>query len=231
MSVGSKVVLKMLYERQELQQEVDALRFYDGNSCVRLIDYDLTANAILLEQLSPATSLKSLATNNEQIAAQVIAGLHAIKLPRDNHFPRIEQWLKELDDNSSIPQNYLIKAKNLAATLLVSQGELKLLHGDLHHDNILLNDKSWIAIDPKGVVGEAEYEVGAFIRNPMPELLNDRDLAGRLTYRIDLFASLLNLNKQRIKEWSYVQAVLSGCWGGSYKDKWLQIANIIETIN
>ncbi len=55
----------------------------------------------------------------------------------------------------------------LAQELLLSQGEPVLLHGDLHHYNLLQHQDTWLAIDPKGVVGEREFEIGAFLRNPV----------------------------------------------------------------
>ncbi len=89
-----------------------------------------------------------------------------------------------------------------------------LLHGDLHHDNILSADREpWLAIDPKGVVGEAEYEVGAFVRNrlfagPKPEML--------LARRVDQFVDELGFDRERIVGWSLAQAVLSAWW--SFED-------------
>ena len=89
-----------------------------------------------------------------------------------------------------------------------------LLHGDLHHGNILSAAReSWLAIDPKGLAGEAEYEVGAFVRNrllpkPGPELL--------LARSIDQFADELGFDRERVLGWSLAQAVLSAWW--SFED-------------
>lgn len=75
--------------------------------------------------------------------------------------------------------------------------------GDLHHDNILQNsddearysfsDGGWLVIDPKGVIGEQAYEVAAFIRNPIPELLTHDDAPTIIHNRITRFAELLEL--------------------------------------
>ena len=59
------------------------------------------------------------------------------------------------------------RAQRLYVGLCASQTSTRLLHGDLHHYNILRDgDRGWVAIDPKGVVGEVEYEIGAALRNP-----------------------------------------------------------------
>ena len=89
-----------------------------------------------------------------------------------------------------------------------------LLHGDLHHENIISAVRDpWLAIDPKGVVGEAEYEVGAFLRNrlflgPRPERL--------LARRVDQFVEELGFDRERVLGWSLAQAVLAACW--SFED-------------
>ena len=87
-----------------------------------------------------------------------------------------------------------------------------LLHGDLHHDNILQNGNDWLVIDPKGVIGEPEYEVTAFIRNPIPELLTHADAPNIILNRITHFAKILELSERRIIDWCFVQAVLAWIW-------------------
>jgi streptomycin 6-kinase len=87
-----------------------------------------------------------------------------------------------------------------------------LLHGDLHHDNILQNGKDWLVIDSKGVIGESAYEEAAFIRNPMPELLTHDNTPNIIPNRITRRAGLLELPSQRIFDWYFVQAVLSWVW-------------------
>jgi streptomycin 6-kinase len=87
-----------------------------------------------------------------------------------------------------------------------------LLHGDLQHYNVLFdNDHGWVAIDPKGVVGELEYEVGAILRNPvdLPEYYTTPAIINR---RLRTLTDLLNLNHSRALNWSFAQAVLSAIW-------------------
>ena len=87
-----------------------------------------------------------------------------------------------------------------------------MLHGDLHHDNILQNGDDWVVIDPKGVIGEPAYEVAAFIRNPMPELLTHENAQKIIHNRITRFAKILELSEHRVIGWCFVQAVLSLVW-------------------
>jgi streptomycin 6-kinase len=76
----------------------------------------------------------------------------------------------------------------------------------------LQNGDEWVVIDPKGVIGEPTYEVAAFIRNPMPELLNRTDALNVMHNRVTRFAELLELPECRIIDWCFVQAVLAWIW-------------------
>jgi streptomycin 6-kinase len=91
------------------------------------------------------------------------------------------------------------------------------LHGDLHHDNVLHSGTDgWVAIDPAGVVGEREYGTGALLRNPWPGLLELPD-PGRITRRrIDQLAEALDLDADRVRGWAYSQAVLAAVWCEQY---------------
>ncbi len=87
-----------------------------------------------------------------------------------------------------------------------------LLHGDLHHENILQHGNTWRVIDPKGFIGDPAYECGAYIRNPFPGILVCQNMLTIIKKRIQMFADLLNLDERRIAEWTYVQAVVAACW-------------------
>jgi len=90
------------------------------------------------------------------------------------------------------------------AELAESQRTRCLLHGDLHQANILFDDqRGWLAIDPKGVVGEPAYEFGAMLRNPKVELAKRR---------VAIIAERLGLDRKRVEAWAYAQAVLSAVW-------------------
>ena len=107
-----------------------------------------------------------------------------------------------------IPAKYLKKARQIRDQLLKTDDPDVLLHGDLHHDNILQNGDDWVVIDPKGVIGESAYEVAAFIRNPIPELLNHAAAPNIIHNRVTRFAEALELSERRIIDWCFVQAVL-----------------------
>ncbi len=103
-------------------------------------------------------------------------------------------------------------AQRIYADLAATQREPALLHGDLHHYNVLSDRaRGWCAIDPKGVVGELEYELGAALRNPFdrPELFATLDIVER---RLDQFGLVLGLDVGRARGWCFAQAVLAAIW-------------------
>jgi len=100
-------------------------------------------------------------------------------------------------------------ARDIYQSLAATQSTVMLLHGDLQHYNVL-SDKSrgWVAIDPKGVVGELEYEVGAMLRNPteLPDFFTAEKTIRR---RLKVLSDCLDLTYERTISWAFAQAVLS----------------------
>jgi streptomycin 6-kinase len=128
------------------------------------------------------------------------------------------------------PPRLVEQAERLFAELLGSMETPVLLHGDLHHWNILAADRRpWLAIDPKGVVGEPAYEVGALLRNKLDVAPNISRLTMR---RIDQLAEALGFDRQRLVGWCLAQAVLSAWW--SYEDHgggWEEMVEFAEMLD
>ena len=87
-----------------------------------------------------------------------------------------------------------------------------MLHGDLHLDNILQNDLQWIAIDPKGVIGDPEFEIFAFDFMQYDEIENSADMVSVLDVYAKRIAEKTELDVERIKDWAFVRLVLSAAW-------------------
>ncbi len=231
------VALKLSVPGKDFEQEVRVLKIYDGRGVPKLLDFDLEKGVMLQEAALPGTHLKKLFPDEEEQAISITVGvmkqIHAVKLDsKAFNLPKIESWLASLHSNHrDIPNELMVKARSLASNLMKSQGSPVLLHGDLHQDNILKNSQGWIAIDPKGVMGEPAYEVGAFIRNPIPELFECKDIEEILSKRFDRFSTLLGVDRQRLIDWSFVQAVLAACWASEDnmpKEQMIRCAEVIQ---
>lgn len=229
---GSPAVLKLGVPNPELTSEIEALRLYEGYGVARLLEGDSISGALLLERLRPGTTLVSMDDDEQAtvIAASVMRQLWRPVSP-DHPFPTVERWTQALRDirnmfdggTGPLPERLVDTAQQLLNDLLAAPTGEVLLHGDLHHDNILRAERQpWLAIDPKGVVGEPEYEVGALLHNPLPKLLQMPHPGRALARRIDILAEHLDLDRQRLVAWGVVNAVLSACWsaedGG---DEWI----------
>ncbi len=219
---GTSVVVKALAPNAE-KEELDALRLFDGHGMVKLLAYDVNDEVLLLERLRPGTSLRKMENDERAIstAATVMTQLWR-PAPSVHPFPTVETWGRGFarlrqhyqGGNGPFPQALLEEAETLYAELSTSMAEPMLLHGDLHQDNILSSERSgWLAIDPKGLVGEPAYETGAMLRNFLPELLEMPDPKRILARRVDQFSEELGFDRARIRGWGLSQAVLAAWWG------------------
>lgn len=250
---GTTAVVKIGVPHAELRTEIAALRLYAGDGCARLLDADPERGYLLLERLQPGTMLSTLADDEEAtaIAAKVMRRLWR-PVPTEHHFPGIADWfvgLRELREEfdggtGPFPPRLVEEAERLAADLFSSLASPVVLHGDLHHFNILAAEREpWLAIDPKGVIGEPAYEVGALMRNPHPSVIeNSRpslielpDPLGTLERRLTILAEILELDRARLRAWTVAQGVLSAWWG--YEDQrdyldptWLTVAEILAQL-
>lgn len=208
------IILKLGFDIESLKKEAHALSSFADYGAANLLAEE--EGMLLLQQAIPGISLKNYFPDLDweaiQIVSQVIRKLHQANIPTRGNLSHIKDWLSEIDKHLDIPTFYLQKARKLRDQLFATSSPDVLLHGDLHHDNILQNGNSWVVIDPKGVIGEPAYEVAAFIRNPIPELLNHDNSQKIIRNRIKVFAEILELSPQRIFDWCFVQSVLAWHW-------------------
>ncbi|MEY3183140.1 MAG: hypothetical protein RLZ35_1125 [Pseudomonadota bacterium] len=228
------IILKLGLDHEALTRESFALKCFEDCAAVKVLAED--GGMLLLERAVPGTSLKSYFPKHEHesidIACGVMKRLHQANIPITHNFPHIKDWLTALDRDWPIPDAYLKKARKLRDQLLKTSAADALLHGDLHHDNILQNGYDWMVIDPKGVIGEPAYEVAAFIRNPMPELLNYNDAPNIIDNRITRFAEALELSSQRILDWCFVRTVVAWVWAledGCDTGYWERLVEVLHS--
>jgi streptomycin 6-kinase len=219
LSNGSPVVLKISSVSDEMNSGT-VLEAFQGEGTVRVHKSD--HGAVLLERLDPATELVELVrSGRDDEATRILAdtiGLMANHEPPPG-CPTVFDWSRGFDryisehSGGPISLQLVQEAGNVYRNLAASQRQTMLLHGDLHHYNVLFDSKrGWIAIDPKGVVGELEFELGAIIRNPveLPDFYISRAIVER---RLKQLTDALRLDYDRALRWSFAQAVLSAIWG------------------
>jgi len=224
---GEQGILKLGVPHRELASEIGALRLYDGRGAARLLAADAELGALLLERLQPGTPAYDLHDEEQvtAIAADVMRRLWR-PLPPEHDFTTVADWAAGLGrlrarfggGTGPFPAALVERAEGLFAELFASEAEPVLLHGDLHHWNILATDGhrstggSWSAIDPKGVAGEPAFEPVALLHNPWGELLDLPDPARLQARRVALLSEMLGLDRERVAAWGLAGTVLSAWW-------------------
>jgi streptomycin 6-kinase len=211
------VVLKVVRVPGDEWNSGEILHAFGGCGAVRVLER--SGGAMLLEQVKPGTPLVRIAVDDDERATAILAEVIGSLSPaeRSTIVPTIEEWGHAFERYVSsgdhrIPPALLGLAQRVFSELCASQSATQLLHGDLHHYNVLLDsERGWLAIDPKGVVGEPAYEVGAALRNPYerPDLFTS---AAAIERRVKVFERVLRLDAGRMLAWTFAQAVLSLVW-------------------
>ncbi|KAF0106505.1 MAG: aminoglycoside/hydroxyurea antibiotic resistance kinase [Anaerolineaceae bacterium] len=233
------VVLKIGVPNVELTSEIKALRVYDGQGACRLLEADAYAGMLLLERLHPGTMLATLADDDRatEIAADVMQRIQR-PVPAADGFLSLRGWFDELKDlrprfgggTGPFPEKTVNIVEGMLRELFAEERPQALLHGDFHHFNILLSERGWLVIDPKGVAGAPEYEAGPLLMNPWGEMPGEAEAIRRTQRRIAILAERLGFDRQRLRAWAVCHSLLSAWWdmaedgsGGEYSRAWTEI--------
>ena len=236
---GRAAVLKIGVPNRELTGEINALRLYHGQGACRILEAHAEEGMLLLERLQPGSMLASLKDDDEAtgIAAEVMQAIHR-PAPQPQGFISLHGWFDELKKlrprfgggTGPFPQKSFAIAEGLIHDLFAEPRPQVLLHGDFHHFNILLSGRGWLAIDPKGVIGPAEYEVGPLLINPYNIKLEESEAIRRTERRIAILSERLGFDPQRLRAWAICHSVLSSFWdmaedgaGGESARGWTEI--------
>ncbi len=226
-------VLKLIYPHYPetpFAQELAGLRMWDGRGIVRLLEADQEIGAQLLERAMPGTPLLDV---GEADALPIAAGvlLRMWSAPARPH-PEIKTlaeqariWAREIErDWTAAGEPYERELLERATWTLLRladdvearpSDELVLVHGDLHHGNVLRAEREpWLAIDPKPMLGEREYDVRAPLCDRREALFASEDPSAALKRRLDvLFGTLGELDARLSLEWAFV-VELTWCTSG-----------------
>ena len=213
-----------------------ALQHFDGNGAVHLLRHD--AGAHLLEYADGDDLIEMVQRGEDEqatdILVDVLRRLHTPIVKDDaNGLVSLERRFRSLFQFAAMPdQNDLYRrAAKVARTLLESPLNHCVLHGDIHHGNMIYsNQRGWLAIDPKGLWGERTYDIANILCNPIetPNLVLNKD---RLLRNATIFSDELGIDRQRVLAFTYVHACLGASWSvgdGGDPNLGLFVAKIIE---
>jgi streptomycin 6-kinase len=205
-------------EAENIRNERKMLEYLDGRAVNRLLDFDENRFAFLLEKLIPGENLKTVcAESREKAVAIAIETMRAFwqKPPENYDFPRLADWFEGLKSAEKTPfdSKYISKALGFFERLNSSPVPERLLHGDFHHENILSAERApFLAIDPKGIVGHAAYDIGVFLLNHAKWLKKEPNLPEKLKIAIEQFGQTFEIEPRDLRRWVFAHSVLSAWW-------------------
>lgn len=241
LSDGTQAVFKIaLQGKEQFRAEYLTLRFFNGNGIIRILNVDVENTVLLLEKADPGVPVSSLDDDTAtEVIISVMKKLWKPTAPPDKSVT-LRDWfagferLRKLFGGTTgpLPENIVREGEQLYKYLLDTSLDNVLLHGDLHHDNVLSSTREpWLAIDPDGVVGERAHETAAMLRNP-EKLMKQPNLSTILSRRISLLSEGLEIDEERIKQWGIAQSVLAAIWDvEDGRNGWNYSLTIAKTIS
>jgi streptomycin 6-kinase len=211
---GDKPAMLKIAPSEHERAGAALMAWLDGDGAARVLA--LEGDALLLERLPAARCLADMARNGgDDDAMRILCAvgdrLHA---PRVRPLPAglipLASWFRALAPAAAAHGGIFDVSLAAARALLADPREVCLLHGDLHHENVLDGgERGWLLIDPKGLLGERTYDYATTLCNP------DEALAlspGRLARQADVIAQAARLDRQRLLRWTLAHAGVSAAW-------------------
>ncbi|MBN9076504.1 MAG: APH(6) family putative aminoglycoside O-phosphotransferase [Rhizobiales bacterium 65-79] len=214
---GEPAMLKLSFEEDERLGGA-VMEWWDGDGAASVLARE--EHALLLERATGFASLADMTRTGQddeacRILCQTAARLHAPRARPSPNLTPLSQWFRELAPAARIHGGILSRCAETAQKLLRDQREIVVLHGDLHHDNVLdFGERGWLAIDPKHIEGERGFDFANIFTNP--DLADPtRPVAtvpGRFARRLEVVTEAAKLDRLRLLCWILAWTGLSAAW-------------------
>lgn len=220
---GSPAVVKALKDFPDVWDELRGAYFLEwrgGVGAVRLLDRD--NRTMLLEYGGERLLADVIGKERDKRATEIAAETLARMLsPSDRPAPPELQPLRERfaslftkaeADRKAGQESVYVTAAAIAGDLLQNPADIRPLHGDLHHDNIIFGPRGWLTIDPKGVLGDPAFDAGNMFYNPLEArdgLCLDES---RIAFMAETFGEMLGQSPARILDFAVAYGCLSASW-------------------
>lgn len=214
---GEPAMLKLATEEEERFGGL-LMEWWNGDGAARVLARE--GDALLLERAEGTASLADMARAGRddeacRILCRVAARLHA---PRPKPLPELiplAHWFRELEPAAAAQGGILVRCAKTAQALLAEPREVGVLHGDLHHGNVLdFGARGWLAVDPKRLVGERGFDFANIFTNPdlddpaRPVATEPR----RFARRLEVVAETARLEREHLLRWILAWTGLSAAW-------------------
>jgi len=205
-------MLKVATEPEETRGAA-LMVWWDGDGAARVLAHD--GAALLLERATGTRSLIEMVREGQdddasRIICDVVARLHAPRGSLPTGLVPLAEWFRYLWPAADTYGGVLLRSAEMARSLLADQHEVAVLHGDIHHGNILdFGPNGWLAIDPKGLIGERSFDFANTFCNPHQEMITVRE---RVSRTADVISAAARLDRTRLLQWVVAYAGLSAAW-------------------
>ncbi|MFJ2919433.1 aminoglycoside phosphotransferase family protein [Streptomyces sp. NPDC087307] len=218
---GMPAVLKLQQVTEDNIGAAPGLRVWDGDGVVRLLDHDPDTGTMLLERLDAARPLSTLADDTAavQILAELMARLVAVAAPPG--FRQLADIAAAMLDAApdAVPllrdpaeRRLVDTCASAVAGLLPEPGD-RLLHWDLHYDNVLAGQREpWLAIDPEPLAGDPGFELLPALDNRWAEVVASGDVTRTVLRRFDQLTEVLGLDRRRATGWTLGRVLQNALW-------------------
>ncbi|MEW2214017.1 aminoglycoside phosphotransferase family protein [Streptomyces globisporus] len=218
---GTRAVLKLQLPREETAAALIGLRAWNGDGMVRLLDHDPASSSMLLERLDGARTLASI--DDDDVAMGILAGLHArlVAVPAPQGLrglgevaaamlEQVPQAVARLTDPAD--RDLLRGWASAVAELADDPGD-RLLHWDLHYDNVLAAEREpWIAIDPEPLVGDPGFDLWPALDSRWDDVVAKGGPLRVVRRRFDLLTDTLGLDRARAAGWTLGRLLQNALW-------------------
>jgi streptomycin 6-kinase len=208
---GEPAMLKVAGAPEEVRGAA-MMAWWAGDGAAPVLAHE--GPAILLARAQTPDALPRMAFDGDDDRATAILCDVAAKLHRPRAQPPpaeavpLAPWLDALQAAAGEGELHA-RAAGLAAELLSAPEDIAVLHGDITHANVLdFGDGGWLAIDPKGLVGERGYDFANLFRSPTVQMATPQ----RFRRQLDLVAQLAGLDRMRLLKWTIVHGVIAVVW-------------------
>ena len=213
-------VLKILKPLASIEESRGAalMQWYEGDGAATI--FDIHGDTIFMEWLDGGTLGDPVRAGSDEegtiALCTIVANLHRPRAGAPEGLMPLQDRFSALfnTDVRAWPhtaRDLYARASGIALKLFDKPAPSIPLHGDLHHDNVLSSDRGWLAIDPKGLMGDPAYEVANIFRNPVGATKLAAD-PRRIANLADAFAARLGYNRKRMLGYAAAHSALSACW-------------------
>ncbi|RUP65459.1 Aminoglycoside/hydroxyurea antibiotic resistance kinase [Streptomyces sp. NP10] len=218
---GTRAVLKLQLPREETAAALIGLRAWNGDGMVRLLDHDPASSSMLLERLDGARTLASI--DDDDVAMGILADLHArlvaVPAPQglrglgDVAAAMLEQVPQAVARLTDPADRDLLRGWASAVAELADEPGDRLLHWDLHYDNVLAAQREpWIAIDPEPLVGDPGFDLWPALDSRWDDVVAQGEPLRVVRRRFDLLTDTLGLDRARAAGWTLGRLLQNALW-------------------